>query len=142
MKRMRTLLAILPILAFLPVSELKAQCDPIAKACDPHLGKYISDGQSYRALLRGDQVAEFHTTLFEGNTYRFAACSDTSAQGNLVFTVRDKERNKLFSNADHGVAPYWDFKVPNTMDVIIEAKLAPSANKASGCAVLLVGFKQ
>ncbi len=142
MKRLRFLLAILPFFALLPFSGAKAQCDLIAEACDPHLEGYISDGQNYRALLRGDQVAEFHTTLFEGTTYRLAACTDTSAKGNLIFTVRDKERNKLFSNADHGVAPYWDFQVPHTMDVIIEAKLAPSANKASGCAVLLVGFKK
>jgi hypothetical protein len=142
MKRLRLLLAALPLFALIPFNGAKAQCDPIAKACDPHLEGYISDGQSYRALLRGDQVAEFHTTLFEGTTYRLAACTDTSADGNLIFRVRDKERNLLFSNAEHGVAPYWDLRVPHTIDVIIEAKIAPSANKASGCAVMLIGFQR
>jgi hypothetical protein len=142
MKRICSFFSILSFFALLPLSEVNAQCGKIAEACDPHLEGYISDGQSYRALLRGDQRAEFRTTLFEGTTYRFAACTDTSAQGNLIFNVLDKERNELFTNAEHGVSPYWDFKVPNTMDVIIEAKLAPSANKASGCAVLLVGFKK
>ncbi len=142
MARMRSFLAVLPFLAFFPFAGAEAQCGLIANACDPHLKGFISDGQTYRALLRGKQVAEFRTTLFEGTTYRIAACSDTSASGNLIFTVRDEERNKLFSNADHGVSPYWNFKVPHTMDVIIEAKLAPSANRASGCAVLLIGFKE
>ncbi|MFB6259054.1 MAG: hypothetical protein ABEH38_10190 [Flavobacteriales bacterium] len=142
MVRMRFLFAILPFLVLFPFSGVDAQCGLIANACDPHLKNFISDGQTYRALLRGDQTAEFRTTLFEGTTYRIAACSDTSASGNLIFTVRDKERNKLFSNADHGVAPYWNFEVPHTMDVIIDAKLAPSSGRASGCAVLLVGFKE
>lgn len=142
MERMRSLLAILPFLALFPFSGVDAQCGVIANACEPHLKGHISDGQTYRALLRGDQKAEFRTTLFEGTTYRIAACSDTSASGNLIFTVKDKERNKLFSNADHGIPPFWNFKVPHTMDVIIQAKLAPSANRASGCAVLLVGFKE
>lgn len=142
MKRISNFIAIIPFLALFPFSGVQAQCDPIAEACDPHLDNYISDGQSYRALLRGEQRAEFRTTLFEGTTYRLAACSDTSASGNLIFNVLDKERNQIFSNANHGLAPYWDFKVPHTMDVIIEAQIAPSANKASGCAVLLVGFKK
>lgn len=139
MKQISSLLLISLSALFLSISNGKAQCSLIANACDPHLEGYISDGQSYRALLQGDQVAEFRTTLFEGTTYRFAACSDTTG-GNLIFTVLDEERNRLFSNEDHGAAPYWDFKVPHTMDCIIEARLP--ADKASGCAVLLVGFKK
>ena len=42
---------------------------------------------------------------------------------------------------DHKNAPYWDFKVKNTLDCTIEAKLMDE-NAASGCAVLLIGFKE
>ena len=52
----------------------------------------------------------------------------------------DDQRNDIFSNEDHETAPYWDFKVESTLDVIVEANLNPE-KAASGCAVLLVGFK-
>ncbi|MFT5922109.1 MAG: hypothetical protein ACJAU0_002659 [Flavobacteriales bacterium] len=100
----------------------------------------MSDGQFYRALLYNDQVAEFETTLFGGNTYRIAACSGED-DGNLIFRLYDQERNLLFSNAEFSNAPYWDFVVENSMNCTIEAQL--DLNKQdSGCAVLLIGFKQ
>lgn len=129
------------IFSFAFVSKVNAQCDTIATLCAKHMtSQYISDGQSYRALLLDQEVAEFHVTLFGGSTYRFAACSGLS-DGNLVFSVFDQERNLLFTNSEYKNAPYWDFKLKSTVDVIIEAQLA-GGNTASGCAVLLIGFKQ
>ena len=78
--------------------------------------------------------------LYGGSTYRFAACSGLD-DGNLIFSVYDKERNLLFTNKDYANSPYWDFNIVNTLDCIIEAQLNQD-NLASGCAVLLVGFKQ
>src|ERR1035437_3725397 len=119
---------------------LHAQCDTIASVCAKHLASpFISDGQQYRALLLADQTAEFHTTFYGGATYRIAAASGFK-DGNLVFSVYDEERNLLYSNKDFKNAPYWDFKVNSTLDVIIEANLGGSAT--SGCAVVLIGFKQ
>ncbi len=116
-----------------------AQCDPIAKICAKHImAPFISDVQQYRALLLADQNAEFHTTFYGGGTYRIAACTGLK-DGNLVFSVFDEERNLLFSNKDVKNAPYWDFKVNSTLDVILEATLAGAQ---SGCAVVLIGFKQ
>ena len=118
-----------------------AQCDTIASICAKHLtANFISDGQQYRALLLQDQNAEFHTTFYGGSTYRMAACSGMS-DGNLVFTIKDTENNILFTNADFKNAPYWDFKITSTVDCIIEARLN-SDNASSGCAVILIGFKQ
>ena len=128
------------ILGFTSVNNTFAQCDTIANFCSKNLtSKFISDGQSYRALLLEQEVAEFHTTLFGGTTYRFTACSGLS-DGNLIFSVFDKERNLLFTNSEYKNAPYWDFKITSTIDCIIEAQLN-SNNLASGCAVLLIGFK-
>jgi hypothetical protein len=122
-------------------SKVSAQCDTIASICSKHItSNYISDGQSYRALLLDQEIAEFHVTLFGGSTYRIAACSGLS-DGNLIFSVFDQERNLLFTNSEYGNAPYWDFRLKSTVDVIIEAQLA-GGNSASGCAVLLIGFKQ
>lgn len=131
----------LAVISFVFASKASAQCDTIATLCSKHMtSKYISDGQSYRALLLDQEVAEFHVTLFGGSTYRIAACSGLS-DGNLIFSVFDQERNLLFTNSEHKNAPYWDFKLKSTVDVIIEAQLA-GGNTASGCAVLLIGFKQ
>lgn len=118
----------------------QAQCDSIANICAKNFTtEYLSDGQEYRALLFEEQTAEFHLTLYGGSVYRFSACSGME-NGNLKFRLLDQEMNELFSNADYEIAPYWDFEVNSTLDVIVEGNL--NLEKVnSGCAVLLVGFK-
>ena len=116
--------------------------DTVANSCARHLeSQFISDGQQYRALLmNADETAEFHTTLYGGTLYRIAACSGLS-DGNLIFSVYDSERNLLFTNSEFKNAPYWDFKITNTLECVIEAKLDGGA-QGSGRAVVLIGFKQ
>ncbi len=129
---------------FIGINTASAQVnDTVANACAKHLEKqFISDGQQYRALLMNtDETAEFHTTLYGGSVYRIAACSGLS-DGNLVFTVYDSERNLLYTNKDYKNAPWWDFKISNTLDCIIEAKLNGEGGQSSGRAVILIGFKQ
>jgi hypothetical protein len=129
------------VVALMASTASFAQCDTIASLCDKHITtEFISDGQDYRSLLLDDEIAEFNMTLYGGSTYRFAACSGL-ADGNLIFSVYDQERNLLFTNKEYSNAPYWDFKISSTLDCIIEANLDPNS-LASGCAVLLVGFKQ
>jgi len=118
-----------------------AHCDSIASLCRKNINaQYISDGQSYRALLVNQEVAEFNATFFGGSTYRIAACSGFS-DGNLIFSIYDQDRNLLFTNSEHKNAPYWDFALKSTLNCTIEAQLN-AAGGTSGCAVLLVGFKQ
>src|SRR5688572_200008 len=123
--------------------SLKAQCDTIANICAKHIiASFVSDGQQYRSLLlNSEEYAEFHTTFFGETTYRIAACSGTS-DGNLIFNIYDEERHLLFSNKSQRNAPYWDFKVKSTVETIIEAQLDATTNPGSGCAVILIGFKQ
>ncbi|MCO6500729.1 MAG: hypothetical protein J5I47_10165 [Vicingus serpentipes] len=133
--------ALIIALGLITYTSSYAQCDTIASLCDRHItNSFVSDGQNYRALLVDDQIAEFDMTLYGGSTYRFAACSGLS-DGNLIFSVYDKERNLLFTNKEYSNSPYWDFKITSTIDCTIEANLDPNVS-ASGCAVLLVGFKQ
>jgi hypothetical protein len=121
--------------------QAQTMCEPIANRCEQHITQaYIPDGQFYRALLQGDEVAEFNVTLFGGTTYRIAACSGEQ-DGALIFSVYDQEHTLLFSNAEYGNAPYWDLAVANTMDVTVEATLDPT-KAGSGCAVLLMGFRK
>ena len=138
---MKKFLLIIPFLIFnfLISSRSSAQCDTIAYVCGKHIiSPYISDGQQYRALLLADQTAEFHATFYGGGSYRIAACTGLK-DGNLIFSVYDEDRNLIFSNKDFKNSPYWDFKVTSTMDVILEATLGGAQ---SGCAVVLIGFKQ
>ena len=134
-----TLIIALLVFNFSFLMRAHAQCDTIAYVCGKHImSPFISDGQQYRALLLADQTAEFHATFYGGGTYRIAACTGLK-DGNLIFSVFDEQRNLIFSNKDFKNSPYWDFKVTSTMDVILEATLGGAQ---SGCAVVLIGFKQ
>lgn len=136
---MKNIIALLTLVLFAISSQ--AQCDITADVCQSHItDAYLSDGQHYRALLLNDQVAEFNATLYGGSTYRLAACSGTQ-DGNLIFRMYDKDRNLIFKNDEFRNAPHWDFQMESTIDVIIEAELDPIAG-ASGCAVMLMGFKR
>lgn len=136
----RTLLPLCAI-AFAHLGQAQSICGPIADRCEKHITtNYIPDGQFYRTLLQGDDMAEFGLTLFGSTTYRVAACSGDT-DGFLLFSVYDRERNLLFTNAAHGNAPYWDLSIANTIDVTIEASLDVSKT-SSGCAVMLIGFKK
>jgi hypothetical protein len=138
---MKLLTTTLIVPFMLLASAAFAQCDEAAVACEKHItSNYISDGQAYRALLTGPDIAEFQTTLFGGNVYRLAACTGDS-DGGLVFRIYDQERNLLFSSSDFANAPYWDFALESTMLVTIEASLDETRLK-SGCAVLVIGFKR
>lgn len=141
MKKLILIFSILSITTF--TSHIKAQCDTIASICAKHIiASFISDGQQYRSLLlNSEEYAEFHTTFFGETTYRIAACSGT-ADGNLIFNIYDQDRHLLFSNRSQKNAPYWDFKVKSTLETIIEAQLDVNRNAGSGCAVILIGFKQ
>lgn len=144
MKKFVFILSFVAASAF--VNRLNAQCDTIANICAKHIiSTFISDGQQYRALLlNSEETASFKTTFFGETTYRIAACSGTS-DGNLIFSIYDNaepQRNLLFTNRNQKNAPYWDFKIKSTLDVVIEANLDANRNPGSGCAVLLIGFKQ
>ena len=137
---------VLVISGFAIVNIASAQiADTVASVCAKHFAnQFISDGQQYRALLmNADETAEFHVTLYGGTLYRIAACSGLK-DGDLVFSVydTDTERNLLFTNKDFKNSPYWDFKISNTLDCVIEAKLDNEGSKSSGRAVVLIGFKQ
>jgi len=122
-------------------NNVNAQLDSTIKLCQSKMKlPFISDGQSYTALLNNDETAEFYTTFYGGSTYRIVGYSG-NYEGNLIFSVYDKERNLLFSNYDFDNTPYWDFTFDNTMDCIIEAKL-DLKNSTSGIIVLFIGFKQ
>lgn len=131
----------LTILAVFSVSIAFAQpCGPIANICYKNMtDNYVSDGQSYRALLVEEEIAEFRATLYGGNTYRIAGCSGKD-KGNLIFSIYDQDRRPIFTNRDHEYSAYWDFEIEHSFDCIIEAQLNVEKLE-SGCAVLLIAFE-
>ena len=120
-------------------------CEEIVKNCEKlfrdEKGKqvFVSDGQVYTAFL-DRQEAEFSLTFYGGTTYRIAV-SAGDKDDYVIFTLRDEKNNILFTNKDHKNARYWDFKVPKTISVKIETEL-DTDRKVTGCAVMLIGFKQ
>jgi hypothetical protein len=139
---MKKYIFIITVLIFSIYSNVaKAQMDSTIMLCQSQMKlPFISDGQSYTALLNGDETAEFYATFYGGSTYRIVGYSGNE-EGNLIFSVYDKERNLLFSNYDYENTPYWDFEFDNTMDCIIEARL-DLKNLNSGIIVLFIGFQQ
>lgn len=143
--RMKKLYVFVLAISFIGItftSKVNAQADVTTSLCTKHIvSPYISDGQQYKALLNGEEIAEFHATFYGGTTYRIVGATGQS-EGNLVFSLYDKERNLLFTNRDYDNSPFWDFKFTSTIDCIIEAGLDSGNQTASGFAILLIGFKQ
>jgi hypothetical protein len=140
--------AIILVFAFTTLlsKNVKAQdCEKIVTICEGYLNgtkgssKFVSDGQVYTAFLDREK-AEFKTTFYGGSTYRIAASAGDDDDF-VIFTVRDPKGNILFTNKDFKNSPYWDFKVPKTIPVTIETELDLD-KKVTGCAVMLIGFKQ
>lgn len=117
-----------------------AQPSMVEERCEAFFeNSFVSDGQQYRALLNGDEVAEFHATFYENNRYRIVACGARDNQ-TIIFSVYDSHRNLLYSNKDFNNTPYWDLYFTSTTDCIIEARIDATV-QTSGIAFLFIGFK-
>ncbi len=136
------------ILLFLAITfsvwSFGQDCERIVKDCQELLQKgadarFVSDGQVYTAFLDREK-AEFNTTFYGGTTYRIAA-SAGSGENYVIFTVKDPEGNILFSNRNYKNAPYWDFKIVETLPITIETELDKDL-KVTGCVVMMIGFKK
>lgn len=138
--KIKNLVATLAIAAgILMPTAGNGQADVIEASCKKCFDSpYVITGRPFKALLTGDEIAEFNATLFSGTTYRIAAGS--TGKNYIIFNVYDSERNLLFSNSDYENAAYWDFTVDGYLDCIIEAKLDNSI-ATSGFAILMTGFK-
>jgi len=136
--------ALLTALLLTMISGTYAQdCETLVKVCEKNLkganNNFVSDGQVYTAFLDREK-AEFKTTFFGGSVYRIAATAGED-DTYVIFTVSDLEGNLLFTNKNYKNAPYWDFKVPKTIPVVITTELDMD-KKVTGCAVMMIGFKR
>lgn len=119
--------------------NMNSQADVIEANCKANFEyPFIVTGRPFKALLTGDEVAEFKATLFSGTTYRIS----TGSQDNnyIIFSVYDSEHNLLFTNKDYNNASYWDFDIEGYLDCIVEARLDENI-ATSGFAILMTGIK-
>jgi hypothetical protein len=142
---MRIIFSLLFVSGLTFFATAQQDCERIVQDCELLLnknvksGEFISDGQVYTAFLDREK-AEFKTTLFGGSTYRIAS-SAGSKDNYVIYTIKDIQGNILYSNKNYKNAPYWDFKVTQTLPVTIEVELDLDL-KVTGCVVMLIGFKK
>jgi hypothetical protein len=143
---MKNILGILLVSLFVNMSYAQ-ECDSLTYICYEYLKvdmkndkPFISDGQVYQAFVDVEQSAEFKVTLFGGSFYRIATTAG-KRDNYVIFSVYDMDRNLLFTNEDFNNKPYWDFKIENTIDCFVEARIDID-KKVSGCLVVLLGFQR
>ena len=140
---MKKVLTILSLTLISTVFTYGQDCDSVYRVVETYLGAndegraFVSDGQTYTAFLDNEK-AEFNTTFYGGSYYRIAASAGVK-DDYVIFTVRDLEDNILFTNRDQKNAPYWDFKVKNTIPVKVQTEL-DTDKKITGCVVMMIGF--
>lgn len=139
MNKKHIIIAALSLLVFMHPVGINSQEDSLIDDCLSSIeSPFVAGDSSSKALLVGEEVAEFRTTLFDGNTYRLVMCSHLP--GLIEFSLYDTNRNLLFSNRDFGNTCSWDFKMEGSMECIIEARLNNEIAE-SGMAIMLLGFK-
>ncbi|MCQ2237273.1 MAG: hypothetical protein MJZ18_09810 [Bacteroidales bacterium] len=141
MKIKSFVVVIMVLLGLFVPSMANGQADAIESNCKGYFQKpFLATNRPYRALVTGDEVAEFRATLFSGTTYRIVAGNVDPDKRYVIFSVYDNERNLLFTNSEYDNAPYWDFAVDGYMDCIVEARLDESVTH-SGFVILMTGIK-
>jgi hypothetical protein len=136
--------ATLAIFLFL-FSNVNAQCKTYTKKyCFPSIAPYTHNGQFNGGVFMPGEVAEMNMSFISGNNYRLLVCSHESI-GQTNFKVLDEKRNELYSSEGKD-KNYWDFKVENTQQLIIQITIPykkPLNNiLPSGCVSVLVGVSR
>ncbi|PCJ27625.1 MAG: hypothetical protein COA97_03115 [Flavobacteriales bacterium] len=135
--------------SFVLTINANAQCKRYTKKyCLPSLSPYMHNGQLTSAVLNPGDSADVEMTFNAGKEYRILVCNQEQI-GNVQFKVLDKTRKILYKSDPEDESPYWDFKVENTQQFIIQLTV-PAKKKdvqktdmmPTGCVSLLVGFKE
>ena len=118
-----------------------AQCKSLVKKNLVKLTPYTHNGQLNSANLKKGGVLKIQISCYTGMGYRLAVVGD-DALGKLAFRVLDETGHEVFNSANNSNVSSWDFNVGTSQDLTVEIT-APSADgSASGCAALLVGFRE
>ncbi|HAN00037.1 MAG TPA: hypothetical protein DCQ26_15665 [Marinilabiliales bacterium] len=143
MKTIRTLILLFGFIAGIQTIGL-SQCKTFTKNdCKPKLDPYIYNGQLNSAVLNEGDFAELMLTFYSNQDYRIMVCA-AGELGKVVFRLVDTEGQVVFTNEDHGMIDYWDFRTKSTQQLVIEVSVPESTKEGelakSGCVSILVGF--
>ena len=148
MKKIHTALSIAFTFGFLflSVNYANAQCKNFTlKKCMPGLAPFLHNGQLNSTTLSPGESAEMQMTFYSGQEYRILVCGQ-EILGKVGFKITDMNKKSLFDSREHDHAPYWDFKMESTQQIIIEV-IVPSSKsendlEQSACVSMLIGYKK
>jgi hypothetical protein len=130
----------------LPCASAISQCTNfVKKKCMPKIQPFTHNGQMNTSTLSAGQSSEYTLTFYAGQAYRILVCSEP-VLGDVSFRVLDQSHKVVFDSKDNDFPDFWDFKVKNTQQFIVQVDIPRSASSGStppsGCVSVLVGFKK
>ncbi len=140
----KTIIAI-GILVF-STSLANAQCNTfLKKKCMPKIQPFTLNGEVNTSTLSSGQKTSLNLTFYSGQDYRIVVCGQEQL-GELTFKVMDTDKKVVFDSQKNDSPDFWDFKVKNTQQFIVEVQVPESESTSSalpsGCVSIMVGFKK
>ncbi len=145
MKRRSLLFSIFFLIFVLQNNTGIAQCEAfVKKNCMRKISPFTHNGQMHAVKVIAGQTTELNMNFSAGQIYRILVCSEAVLE-EVSFRVLDKSRKVIFDSQQHNNPDFWDFKVKNAQQFIVQVLCPPSSSTSStppsGCVSILVGFK-
>ena len=123
-----------------------AQCSTfLKKKCMPKIQPFQLNGQVNTSTLSSGQKTSLNLTFYSGQDYRIVVCGQPQL-GDLSFKVMDMNKKVVFDSRKNDSPDFWDFKVKNTQQFVVEVQVPESESTSSvlpsGCVSIMVGFKK
>jgi hypothetical protein len=123
-----------------------AQCNSfVKKQCLPKISPFTQNGQMNTSTLSSGQKTQLNITFLAGQDYRILVCGQEQL-GDITFKVLDLQHKVVFDSKQNNSPDFWDFRVKNTQQFIVEVAVpesdSPSSVPPSGCVSIMVGFKK
>lgn len=123
-----------------------AQCNTfVKKKCLPKISPFTQNGQMNTTTLSAGQKTSLNLTFYSGQDYRILVCGEP-VLGDLTFKILDMQKKVVFDSQKNDYPDFWDFKVKNTQQFIVEVQVPESESTSSvlptGCVSIMVGFKK
>ena len=129
----------------LPVAS-SAQCSTfVKKKCMPKISPFTLNGQVNTSTLSAGQSTTMNLTFLAGQDYRIVVCAQPEL-GDVSFVIKDMQKKVIFDSKKNDNPDFWDFKVKNTQQFVVEVQTpeseSASSTPPSGCVSIMVGFKK
>jgi hypothetical protein len=123
-----------------------AQCNTfVKKKCLPKIAPFTQNGQMNTSTLSAGQKTTLNLTFYSGQDYRILVCAQEDL-GDVTFRIMDLQHKVIFDSQKNDSPDFWDFKVKNTQEFIVEVQVPQSESTStippSGCVSVMVGFKK